>query len=183
MKVENSSKKLKNLEESLGAPVKLSETEKEKFERVFEGLKEWLDEAQGVILEKDRDEAYRYLRLLLIALTKVDVDYLAGVKVTMDDGRLVARVEDPEEEIPEPIVRPTKEQVDGWLDQMPAKIKRKAITLLDCLKQYCDPESEAGVDIICNHCSLKEMEQCIRNADPSITDSMTIFMEVQQEDS
>ncbi len=182
MKVEKSSGKLKNLEESLGAPVKLSAKEKEKFERVFEGLKEWLDDAQGVILEKDRDEAYRYLRLLLIALAKVDVDYLAGVKVAMGDGEL-GRIEDPKEKIPEPIVRPTKEQVDGWLDQMPAKMKRNAITLLDCLKQYCDPESEVGVDIICNHCSLEEMEQCIRNADPSITDSMTVFMKVQQEGS
>lgn len=181
--MKKSSDKLKILEESLGAPVKLSEKEKEKFGRVFEGLKEWLDDAQEVILKKDRDAAYRYLRLLLLALTKVDVDFLAGVKVTMEDGELVSPIEDLEEKLPEPVVRPTKEQVDGWLGQMPAKMKQKAIMLLDCLKQYCDPESEVDIDIICNHCTPEEMEQCIRNADPSITDSMTIFMQVQQEGS
>ena len=175
MKVEKASEKLKGLEESLGAPVKLSEMEKEKFQRVFKGLHGWIDDLETVILEKDSGDAYRYTRLLLVALTKVDIDYIAGVAIDMEDGELVTPLEPPE-----PVVRPTKEQVDGWLEQMPAKIRRKAITLVDCLKQYNDPESEVGIKIICNHCSREEMEKCIRIADPSITDATTVFMAFQQ---
>lgn len=182
--MEKTSEKLKNLEISLEIPVKLSEIEKDKFKKVFEGLKDWLDGTHDIIIEKDRDEAYRYLRLLLGSLTKVDVDFVARAtpstkaKAEVDVLSEVAPIE---EEAPEPVIRPTEEQVDGWLEQMSPKVRRKAITLVDCLKQYLDPESEVGIDIICSECSLEKMEQCIRIADPSITDSMTVFMEHQQE--
>ena len=76
--MERSSEKLKGLEESLGAPVKLSDKEKEKFREVFDGIKEWVDGTHDVVAEKNQDDAYRYLRLLLSALTKVDVDFVAG---------------------------------------------------------------------------------------------------------
>lgn len=180
MKVEKSSEKLKSLEVSLGVPVKLSEDEKDKFKKIFEGLKEWLDETHDIVVEKDRDEAYRYLRLLLGTLAKVDVDFVAGVKAPAEPGDVLSEVA-PIEAPPEPVVRPTKEQVDGWLAQMTPEVRVKATTLLDCLKQYLDPESEVGINIICNFCSPEKMERCIRDEDPSITDSMTVFMEHQQE--
>lgn len=181
MKVEKASEKLKILEESLGVPVKLSEDEKDKFKGVFEGLKDWLDGTHDVVIEKDRDEAYRYLRLLLATLAKVDVDFIGGVIPPTKIGEDVLLEVAPIEEEPlKPVIRPTKEQVNGWIDQMTPEIRMKATTLLDCLKQYLDPESEVGIDIICNVCSLEKMERCIRDEDPTITDSMTVFMDFQQ---
>lgn len=180
MKVEKSSEKLKVLEESLGVPVKLSEDEKDKFKKIFEGLKDWLDGTYDVVVEKDRDEAYRYLRLLLGTLAKVDTDFVAGVRVSAESGDVLSEVA-PIEEPPEPVIRPTKEQVDGWLERMTPEVRVKAETLLDCIKQYVDPENEAGIEIICNFCSPEKMERCIRDEDPSITDSMTVFMDHQQE--
>lgn len=180
--MEKSSEKLKVLEESLGVPVKLSEDEKEKFKTIFEGLKDWLDGTHDVVVEKDRDDAYRYLRLLLGILGKVDVDFVAGVmpsaKVGVDALSEVAPIE---EELPEPVVRPTKEQVDGWLNQMVPEMRVKAETLLDCIKQYVDPENEVGIEVICNFCGPEKIERCIRGEDPSITNSKTVFMKHQQE--
>jgi len=184
MKVEKSSEKLKTLEMSLGVPVKLSESEKEKFKEVFEGLKDWLDGTHDVVVEKDRDEAYRYLRLLLAALAKLDADFIAGARASAEPEAKVdvlSGVAPIEEKPSEPVVRPTREQVDGWLNQMSPEIRAKAATLLDCLKQYLDPESEVGIDIICSFCSLEKMERCIRDEDPTITDSTTVFMDYQQE--
>ncbi len=177
MKVEKSSEKLKVLEESLGVPVKLSEDEKDKFKEIFEGLKDWLDGTHDVVVEKDRDEAYQYLRLLLATLTEIGS---TKIEPRVDALSEVAPIE---ETPPEPVVRPTKEQVDGWLKRMTPEVRVKAETLLDCIKQYVDPENEAGIEIICNFCSPEKMERCIRDEDPSITDSMTVFMDHQQEGS
>lgn len=181
MKVEKSSEKLKVLEESLGAPVKLSEDEKNKFKETFEGLKDWLDGTHDVVIEKNRDEAYRYLRLLLATLAKVDIDFIAGIKASSEPGGDILSEVDPIEEEPsEPVVRPTREEIDGWLAKLKPEMKIKAAELLDCFKQYLDPESEVGIDVICNFCSPEKIARCIRDADPTITDSMTVFMDFQQ---
>ncbi len=182
MKVERSSDKLKGLEESLGAPVKLSDKEKEKFKEVFDGVKEWVDDAHDGATEMNQDEAYRYLRLLLSALKKVDADFKAGAK-----AKEAAPLSDltPIEEEPlkpvEPIIRPTKEQVDEWLGQMTPEARAKVEALLSCMKQYLDPEGP-GIKIICNFCNKEKIVRCLKDADPTITDASTVFMNFQQAD-
>ena len=182
-----SEKKLKEIQQNLGLPVKLSDVEKEKFTGTFSSLKTWLDDALEVVLKMNRDPAYRYIKLLIDGLVKVDVDFVAGVDTRPPEPGVepvlsLENIEQPVEPA-EPIipaVRPTKEQVDGWLSELDPSVRVKAEELVDCIKQYVDPDG-AGIDVICNHCSREEMEQCIRNADPSFQDSGSIFMKHQLE--
>jgi len=181
-----SEKKLKEIQITLGLPVKLSDVEKEKFTGTFSSLKTWMDDGLEAVLKMDRDQAYRYIKLLLDGLMKVDVDFVAGVdtRPKSKDGKIIPLqdIEQPVEPAEPiiPVVRPTKEQVDGWLGELDPSVKVKAEELVDCIKQYVDPEGP-GIDVICSHCSREEMEQCIRNADPSFSDSGSIFMQHQLE--
>ena len=176
------------IQEEMEAPVKLSEVEKEKFNTTFEALKDWLDDGKDVMLEKDRDEAYRYVNLLISHLQMVDVDFIAGAsKATPVIQPSPARqdrsgnevVQEPHNIKSVPVTRPTVAQVDRWLETMNPQIRAKVARLLDCFKQYLDPDSEVGADVICTHCNPEEIAKCIRIADPSIKDSMTVFMEHQ----
>ena len=184
--------KLLKIKEDMGAPVKLSDVEKEKFNTTFEELKGWLDDAKNSILGKDRDDAYRYFNLLIAHLQMVDVDYMAGasratvvvapsVGSTEKQGQESStELEAPEHNIESlPVVRPTAEQVDGWLGDMNPQVRSKLTRLLTCFKQYLDPDSTVGIDIICSHCSPAEIAKCIIIADPKIVDSSTVFMEHQ----
>ena len=179
--------KLLRIQKDVEIPVGLSELEKEKLTYTFDGLKEWLDDARVVVLGKSRLEAYRYVKLLISHLQMTDVDYVAGVSTAtpvIQPGPLAgleqseAHVERSAIKSPN-IVRPTKEQVDGWIESMNPRIRSKLVRLLDCFKQYLDPESEAGIDIICNHCTPDEIVKCITIADPSIVDASTVFMQHQ----
>ena len=188
MKLEptDSEKKLKEIQSTLGLPVKLSDVEKEKFTKTFSSLKTWMDDGLEVVLKMDRDQAYRYIKLLIDGLVKVDVDFVAGVdtRPKLKDGKIIP-LQDIEQSVEPvepiiPVVRPTKEQVDGWLTELTPEAKIKAEELVDCIKQYVDPDGP-GLEIICRHCAREEMEQCIRNADPSFKDSGSIFMQHQLE--
>jgi len=175
-----SEKKLKKIQLSIESPVKLSDVEKEKFTETFNALKGWLDDGLNTVLGMDRDAAYRYIDLLLKGLQKVDIDFVAVVMPESKELDSVKPVDAQEEPEPDPVVRPTKEQVDGWLAALTPKAKIIANEHLDCIKQYLDPEGP-GIDIICSHCSKDELAQCIRNADPSFEDAGSIFMKVQTE--
>ena len=179
MEPSESEKKLKEIKLSIELPVKLSEVEKEKFTETFNALKGWLDDGLDTVLGMDRDAAYRYVDLLLKGLQKVDVDFVA---VVIPESKELDSVKpEKEEPVPVPVVRPTKEQVDGWLDELTPKAKIVASEHLDCIKQYLDPENPAGIDIICPYCSMEKMVQCIRDEDPSFEDAGSIFMKVQTE--
>lgn len=185
------SDKLLKIKEGVGVPVKLSEVEEEKFNDTFEALKGWLDDAKAAVIGKNRDEAYRYVNLLIAHLQMVDVDYIAGVsKPSVIVTKTVSAVnvnnssqDEDHEELSAikniPVVRPTVELVDGWLGDMNPQVRSRLTRLLDCFKQYLDPESEAGIDIICNHCNPTEISKCLIIADPSIQDSSTVFMKHQ----
>ena len=170
-----SEERLREIQKTIGLPVRLSDVEKEKFTETFSSLKEWLDDGLESVLKMNRDAAYRYIDLLIKGLQRVDLDFVAGV-----DMQIVVP-EDKEPELPPaPVVRPTKEQVDGWLGELTPEVRVKAAELVDCLKDYLDPDGP-GLEIICHHCSREEMEQCIRNADPSFEDAGSIFMKIQTE--
>lgn len=187
MKLEptESEKKLKEIQQNLGLPVKLSDVEKEKFTKTFSSLKIWMDDALEVALGMDRDPAYRYIKLLIDGLVKVDVDFVAGVNTRPKIRDKTIPLPDIEQPVPvEPIipaVRPTKEQVDGWIEELTPEAKIIASEQLDCIKQYLDPEDSAGLTVICNDCSMKKMAQCIRDEDPSFEDAGSIFMKHQLE--
>ncbi len=180
--------KLLKIQLAVEIPVGLSELEKEKLAYTFDGLKGWLDDARVVVLGKPRLEAYRYVKLLISHLQMTDVDYVAGAStatpVTRPDPLAVlersevAHVEQSAIKSPD-VTRPTKEQVDGWLESMAPRVRSKLVRLLDCFKQYLDPESDVGIDIICNHCTPAEIVKCITIADPSIVDASTVFMQHQ----
>lgn len=177
--------KLLKIREEMVLPVGLSELEQEKLGKTFDGIKEWMDDTKAVVLKKPRLEAYKYVDLLLAHLQMADVDFVAGasrpsVVVAPSSGveEVPAVVEKSAIKSPE-VVRPTKEQVDGWLENMNPQVRSKLVRLLSCFKQYLDPESEVGIDIICNHCSPEEIVKCIRVEDPNIKDASTVFMQHQ----
>lgn len=176
--------KLLKIREDMVLPVGLSELEKEKLANTFDALKEWLEDAKVVVLEKPRLEAYRYVELVIAHLQMADVDYAAGasrastVVTPTASEEAGGQVEESAIRSP-PVVRPTKEQVDAWLEDMNPQVRSKLVRLLDCFKQYLDPDSDTGIDIICNHCSPEEIVKCIRVADPSIVDASTVFMQHQ----
>lgn len=174
--------KLLKIQAEIGLPVDLSEVEKERFNNLFEALKGWLDDARDVVLEKERDEAYRYVNLLIAHLQRVDVDFVAAVEPPQDPldagghTGIDLSIKRPPVRVRSRVVRPTKEQVDGWLANMIPAMREKAPVILACLKQYLDPESDVGLDVICPDCSPDRMVACIRAEDPSIVDSMSVFM-------
>ena len=158
----------------------------EKISKTFEALKEWLDDTEAVVLKKPRVEAYRLVKLVIAHLQMADADYVAGASrpsVVIDPVGASALVSPGH--IEESAIRtrrhvkPTKELVDGWLESMNPAIRSKLVRLLDCFKQYLDPESDVGIDIICPHCNPEEIAKCLRVADPSIVDASTVFMQHQ----
>ena len=174
--------KLLKIQAEIGLPVDLSEVEKERFNNIFEALKGWLDDARDVVLEKNRDEAYRYVNLLIAHLQRVDLDFVAAVEPPqdpLDAGEVDLSIKGPPKRIRSRVVRPTKEQVDGWLSKMIPSMREKAPMILECLNQYLDPEGDVGIAVICNDCSPDRMVACIQAEDPSIVDSMSDFMEHQ----
>lgn len=178
--------KLLKIREEMVLPVGLSELEQEKLGNTFDGIKEWMDDTKAVVLKKPRLEAYRYVDLLLAHLQMADVDFIAGatrpsVVVPPSSGveEAPAVVEEKSAIKSPAVVRPTKKQVDGWLENMNPQVRSKLVRLLSCFKQYLDPDSEVGIDIICNHCSPAEIVKCIRVEDPNIKDASTVFMEHQ----
>lgn len=184
MEPTESEKKLKKIQLSIELPVKLSDVEKEKFTETFSSLKIWMDDTLEAVLKMNRDQAYRYIKLLIDGLVKVDVDFVAGVdtrpELEVEPVIPLENIEQPAEPII-PVVRPTKEQVDKWIDALTPKAKIIASEQLDCIKQYLDPENPAGIDIICPYCSMEKMIQCIRDEDPSFEDAGSVFMRVQLE--
>lgn len=180
MEPTESEKKLREIQLSIESPVKLSDVEKEKFTETFSALKGWLDDGLDTVLGMDRDAAYRYVDLLLKGLQKVDVDFVAVVMPESKELDSVKPVDTQEEPRPDPVVKPTVEQVDKWIAALTPKAKITASEHLDCIKQYLDPEGP-GIDVICPYCSMEKMVQCIRDEDPTFEDAGAIFMKYQLE--
>lgn len=172
--------KLDELRKKLKTPPKLSDTEKEKFTEIFEGLQLVLKETLEAVLDMDKDDAYKYLNLLVAGLQKVDVDYEAGVEAKLAINEEKGPIESPESNgLPEkarptgPVVKPdfisfTKDLTQHQLDL--------GYRVLDCFKQF----EEVGDDIVCPDCSLERMVACIRAVDPTINPADDIIKEVDE---
>jgi len=173
------SKKLDEISEKIKEPPKLSSEEKKNFTEIFTVLKGWLEDSLVVILEKNRDEAYRYMNLLIAGLKKVDLDYIAGVvppeaKIEEDDPD---KIIDPMQvlapnEAKKPVVKPDLMEL---VSQLPPK-ERGMASRLDCCKSYEDGDNEAT----CTDCSLEKLIECVRIIDPTIDPAEDIIREVEE---
>jgi len=171
--------KLEEISKKIKEPPKLSSEEKKNFTEVFEVLKGWLNDTLEILLEKDRDEAYRYLNLLIAALKKVDIDYVAGVaspiaKNERNPPDEKSGLASPEAEIlpKEPVIKPDLMEL---IKQLPPK-ERGIASRLDCYKNYQELESNEAT---CPDCSLGKLIECIRIIDPSIDPVEDIIREVE----
>lgn len=70
----------------------------------------------------------------------------------------------------------TAEDFEGWLNELTPKEKALADGL-DCIRNY----NEYGVEALCKDCSRHSLKACIREKDPSYTDSSTEFIKRQLE--
>lgn len=179
----------KRLQEELARPVKLSELEKEKLRSVFEEVRQLLDENLEIIIEADRDDAYRYANLLIQAFNQAESDYADGVGVEeVEEGdHMPPRGIRPPVNLERPAVgSPSRVGIDlgerpdfhGILGQLNEKEREKATTLLDCVKTGLELEGmgEDPSKALCHgldrHCSVEEMRNCIGIEDPSVMDEM-----------
>jgi hypothetical protein len=190
---------LDKLKKVLDEPVKLSDTEKEKLKAFFDELRGWLNITEESLLESERDEAYRRAGILVRQIAAIQ-------KVFDDPKKTVPIIQKPSDTSPNsvpskpygvsrnvegvvelefiddpdrfPVIdaskKPTKEQFQAWLNELEPKAKSIA-DRLDCVKDF----PELGNEVICNECSKDALSQCIRNEDPSYTDSDTMFIERQ----
>ena len=172
--------KLDELRKKLKTPPKLSDTEKEKFTEIFEGLQLVLKDTLEVVLDMDKDDAYRYMNLIVTGLQKVDLDYVAGV----ESKPAINEEKGPDESVEinglpvkvhptGPVVKPDFISFMKELDQHQLDL---AYRVLDCFKQF----EEVGDDIVCPDCSLERMVACIRAVDPTIDPMQDIIKEVEE---
>jgi len=173
---------LQKLSEKVKEPQKLTVEEKENFKEIFEGIKSWVDDALEVVLEKDREEAYRYLNLLVAGLTKVDVDYIAGVvppktknEENGEDEILGLQDEENLKDVASSKKPVVKQDLLDLINQLPAR-ERSIAHRLDCYHTYEEIESNEGT---CVDCSLEKLIECIRVIDPTIDPAQDIIREVE----
>jgi len=170
---------LAKLNEALSKPVKLSDTEKEKVKQVFSLVQDWITASEKEILELDAAEAYRRIGILNSQLAAAQNAWLnpKTQNVISLDSPVIVPGEDPLR-FPEviPPIAPSAETFQKWLDALSVKAKVIA-TRLDCVKDFHDPE--IGAEVLCPNCTEAELTQCIRNEDPSYTNSDTEFMKHQ----
>jgi len=180
---------LDKLNEVLGKPVKLSDTEKEKVKAVFALVTDWILAAEVEILELDAEEAYRRIGILNSQLaaaqqawlkpTTKNLVVLESPVIVLDNDvvekpQLVEPVDPARFPVVGPESRPSLEDMTGWLDALTGESKIIA-QRLDCIKDL----DELGVEVLCNYCTQSELMQCIRNEDPNFENADTVFLKEQ----
>lgn len=161
-------KRLKSVRDIVGEPIKLSEIEKEKFQKAFDQIKELMDENLELVLKMDRDEAYLYLNLMLKSFEDAEKDFVdRRQRRTLS---LKPRGPDREDEPGGPVEKPDFEAI---LDKLTPEEREKAENLLACVKQYF----EIGDEIVCSDCSVERIRACMRSEDPSISEPLTALRE------
>jgi len=161
----------KDLVSKLDEPVTLSDKEKEKIKDIFKELSGLLDEKEAEVLDMTRDDAYKYMRLLLRNFSYTDSQF-EGVT-----GEV-------ESEVNETRPRPTGPRVikkvhpDGFFRSIYDALngnKRIIADKLDCVKTALAIEESGDgrpEDALCGDCSLEMMQRCINVEDPTVVDEM-----------
>lgn len=159
---------LEQLKKKLIQPVKLSEKEIEKFKEIFEELYSFIDSLEQKTLGLDRDEAYRYVDILLRKISEVELEFKTpGVtpkKIPISDPKTVSI---PLEPFPDGYFRQLFDQLNTH--------ERNIANKLDCIKLalHFEETGESKPEApLCRECTLDAMKSCIANEDPSIIDEM-----------
>lgn len=151
--------KLEQIKKDIAVPVKLSDNEKEQIRKAFQAIRSMLEGSETSVLDMDRDEAYRYVNLIIIGLQQADVNFIGGQKskepLINSNGEPVKKVRG------EPALRPNYE---GLLEQLEPEERKKA-EYLECFTSF----KESGIEAICPECTSEKMKTCIKTYDPSIT--------------
>ena len=179
MKMDNQEKmSWQKLKEAIDKPVTLSDLEKKKFKGIVNTAKDLLDDSLEVMCELSRDEAYRYLNLLINAFQEADAKFVGNAEASNEPITT-----------PEKIERP---RFDEIFDQLTSVEQEKARRYLDCVKNVFllktmleDPstsekeKTKINIDeVLCcdkdRVCSVEEMRKCINTEDPTVKDEMDI---------
>jgi len=144
--------KLEQIKKDIAIPVKLSDNEKEQIKRAFQAIREMLEDSEKTVIDMNRDEAYRYINLIIGGLQGADVNFIGGVKTK-------EILVDPKQKTG-PSPRPDYEKL---LEQLEPEERKKA-EYLECLTNF----KETGIDAVCPECTLEKMKTCIKSSDPSI---------------
>jgi len=156
------------LQKMLEQPVKLSEKEQEKITEIFLELNVILSDLKNEILQMDREEAFRYMEIILQKFSAAKADFENGIKPE-------TKKHHPR---PEPkTVEPThpKGYFLEMYNQLTTHQKDIAERTLDCVKtafQLIESEEGAPEEALCPDCNLEAMINCINTEDPSIRDEM-----------
>lgn len=150
--------KLDQIRKDIAVPVKLSDNEKEQIKKAFMDIVSMLADSEKIVMEMSRDEAYRYVNLIIGGLQQADVNFIGGQKskepLINSNGEPVKKVRG------EPALRPNYE---GLLEQLEPEERKKA-EYLECFTSF----KESGIEAICPECTSEKMKTCIKTYDPSI---------------
>jgi len=157
------------LQTKLEMPVKLSDKEKEKISEIFENLNTVLADLEATILDMDRDDAYRYMQIILQKFVEAKRAFEEGKEPELEDNRVKVL----------PKAEPKAIKPAGFFmemyDQLTTHQKEVAQRSLDCVKtalQLIESGEAPPEQVLCDECDLDAMKKCISTEDPKNKDEM-----------
>lgn len=156
------------LQIKLEMPVKLSDNEKEKISEIFENLNTVLADLEATILDMDRDDAYRYMQIILQKFVEAKRAFEEGKEPEPENHRVkVLAKGEPK------AIKPAGFFMDMY-DQLTIHQKEVAQRSLDCVKTALQliESGEAPEQVLCDECDLEHMKKCISTEDPNVKDEM-----------
>ena len=154
------------LQKKLERPVNLSEKESEKITDIFKDLSTLLNTLEKEILEMDRDNAFRYMGILIKKFSESKSAF-EGAAV---GGKLSAT--EPKKQAQTQILKP-----EGYFNEIYNQLKphEKGIAnrALDCVKtalQLIESGEAPPEQVLCPECDLAAMRKCIGIEDPNVKD-------------
>jgi len=153
------------LQKKLERPVNLSEKESEKIIDIFKDLSTLLNILEKEILEMDRDNAFRYMEILIKKFSES--------KSAFDESATVGgNLSSIEPKKPAQVLKP-----EGYFNEIYNQLKphEKGIAnrSLDCVKtavQLIESGKGPPEQVLCPECDLATMRKCIGVEDPNVKD-------------
>lgn len=178
--MDTESLKFENLKTELMQPVKLSETERQKFKEIFEKIRKIIDQKEIKVLEMDKDDAYRYMQIFLTKFSRVESEFTG--EITREPEKEEIRTETLEKKKPlkKPVIKHEPGAFRKMYDKLTQRQRDVANRSLDCIKNALAFEESGEAppeEVLCNDCSYKAMIACITTEDPSIKDEMDLELE------
>jgi len=154
------------LQKKLERPVNLSEKESEKIIEIFKDLRALLNSLEKDILEMDRDNAFRYMEILIKKFSESQTAFNEGT--AHGNGNLK-----PVERKLSQVLKPSG-TFSGIYNELKAHEKGIAGRTLDCVKMALQLIEDGDIpeQVLCQECSLEAMRNCINTEDPNVKDEM-----------